>query len=96
MKSPKLKCWLASAIVVLSPILALPLNMLFGFLGCHGNEGTGISCPPIVGIDYSPIADLVFMFSAWGLIFSLPAGLILFLVCSFVPWKRRNGVGDKE
>lgn len=87
MKSPKLKCWLASAIVAISPVLAWPVNMLFGGFGCHGNEGVGVHCPSLLGIDYSPIANLVFLFSAWGAIFSLPAGIVMFLICSFVPWK---------
>lgn len=76
------KCWIASILVLFSPILSWPFLGVFTLFGCHGNEGTGVFCSPIFGFfDISSLASIVFMFAAWGLIFTIPLGLALSLLC---------------
>lgn len=70
----------------------MPISLLLGIVGCHGNEGVGMHCAPVLGIDYSAVANAIFLFAAWGITLTLPAGLILFLLCSFAPWKSRPSV----
>jgi hypothetical protein len=37
---------------------------------------------------------ILFLFAAWGFIFTLPAGIALFVACGFFPWEK--AVGDEK
>lgn len=53
-------------------------------------------CPPILGIDYSSIATLIFLYSAWGAILTFPLGILLFLVGFILPNKPRLKAEPKQ
>lgn len=96
MKSPRKMCWKSAAVVFFSPFLCMPISALLKGFGCDGNEGVGIQCPPILGVDFSSIATLIFLYSAWGTIFAFPLGVLLFIIGFTLPNKPRTKTEPKQ
>ena len=88
--SPKLKGWLIAVFIFVFPFLAWPLTYLISAVGCTGNEGTGVVCQEFIGLDLSVLAEIIFFTAAWGFIFCFPVSLLVFVICSFLPWKKKT------
>ena len=86
----RVKCGITAVLVMVLPIVAWPLLALLVVAGCTGGMHVGISCPPIDGIHLHSIPTDLLRFSAKGLIYSIPLGAALLLVCHFAS-RRKQG-----
>jgi len=88
--SPKGKCNLAAAIVMILPALAWPLLALFVVGGCGGSLHAGIGCPRILGINFYSVPTDLLLFSVKGFALSIPLGLATLGFCRFVLPKHKR------
>ena len=76
-------------LLALSPLLLLVICMpLFWLLECAGNEGTGVRCALAPGL--SDFASSVSGIGTWGVFFTLPVAVVLYVVGAIVRFFARR------
>lgn len=68
------------SLVGVSPLLSWALIPAFGAFGCSGNEGVGIRCEKVLGINVDAMFTILYLYMAWGILISAIGGMLAYLL----------------